>query len=156
MIRGLSSTTGNDIKQSRAFGVRLSTLETSSSSHRHQRRKHSALTHAISLCGKILKVVAGQGIEAIILQIHQDVLSRSSEFFKRIVKPEWAQMREDPDTIEMGPNHSAEEVKTYAHWLYAGTIPTREADDIRGTKSDPIWIDLVSNSIAIDYRKTMC
>jgi hypothetical protein len=102
------------------------------------------LTHRSSLCGKIVKLVAGQGDEAITLHIHQDVLVRNSEFFKRILKPEWTQLRDDPDTIEMGPTHSAEEVKSYAHWLYSGTIPTRDFDHAGDTKSDPIFIDLVS------------
>lgn len=100
--------------------------------------------NARSLGGKIVKVVAGQGKDAITLQIHQDVLSRNSEFFKRIIKPEWAELRDDPDTIDMGPTHSADEVRSYAHWLYSGTIPTRDFDHKHGTKSDPIWIDLVS------------
>jgi len=113
-----------------------------------EEHRYIRLTHTISLCGKILKVVAGQGSDAIVLQIHQDVLSQSSEFFKRIIKPEWSAMREDPDTIEM-KTYPVIDVKTYAQWLYAGTIPTREADEINGTKSDPIWIDLVSNSTTI-------
>lgn len=87
--------------------------------------------------------MAGRGNEAITLYIHQDVLSRNSEFFKRVVKPEWAELREDPDTIDMGPMHTAEEVKSYAHWLYSGSIPTRDFDRENGSKSDPIWIDLV-------------
>jgi hypothetical protein len=107
---------------------------------------NSALIHTHSLGGKIVKIKAGQGDDAIVIQMHLDVLSRNSEFFKRIVKPEWAELREDPDTIDMGPMHSAEEVRCYAHWLYSRTIPTRDFDNDNGTKSDPIWIDLVSNA----------
>jgi hypothetical protein len=99
-----------------------------------------------SLCGKIVKVKAGQGDDAVVIQIHEDVLSRNSEYFKRVIKPEWAALREDPDIIDMGPTHSADEVKSYAHWLYSGSVPTRDFDNDNGTQSDPIWIDLVSNS----------
>ncbi|KAF2025531.1 hypothetical protein EK21DRAFT_76189 [Setomelanomma holmii] len=102
------------------------------------------LTEAFDLCGKIINLKAGQGNDAVTIQIHQDVLSRNSEFFKRIVKPEWAELREDPDTIDMGPEHSAEEVKCYAHWLYSGMISTRDFDNVNGTKSDPIWVDLAN------------
>jgi hypothetical protein len=108
--------------------------------------KSTILTYNTSLCGKLLKLKAGQGDDTVVIQIHQNVLSRNSEFFKRIVKPEWAELRDDPDTIDMGPEHSADEVKYYAHWLYSGTIPTRDFDHVNGTKSDPIWIDLVPNS----------
>jgi hypothetical protein len=97
-----------------------------------------------SLSGKILKLRAGQGSSSTVLQIHQDVLARNSEYFKRVIKPEWAALREHPDIIDMGPTHTAEEVKCYAHWLYSGTIPTRDFDETDGGKSDPIWIDLVS------------
>lgn len=38
--------------------------------------------------------------------------------------------------------HSATEVTTYCHFLYSGTIPTRDFDSENDTKSDPIWIDL--------------
>jgi hypothetical protein len=80
------------------------------------------------------------------MRIHQDVLSRNSEYFKRVIKPEWAELREDPDLIDMGPMHSAQQVKSYLHWLYSGYIPTRDFDAVHGLKSDPIWVDLVSNS----------
>jgi hypothetical protein len=91
-----------------------------------------------------VKVKAGQGADAVVIHIHQNVLSRNSEYFKRVIKPEWAELRDDPDIVDMGPTHSADEVKAYAHWLYSGKVPTREFDNTNGTKSDPIWIDLVS------------
>jgi hypothetical protein len=71
------------------------------------------------------------------------VLSRHSEYFQRIIKPEWASMRDDPSVIDMGPAHSAAEVAAYTHWLYSGTIPTRDFDTVGDAKSDAIWIDLV-------------
>jgi hypothetical protein len=80
------------------------------------------------------------------------VLSRNSEFFQRVIKPEWAALREDPDIIDMGPVHSAAEVACYAHWLYSGQIPTRDFDTVSGDKSDPIWIDLVRRKQIIADR----
>jgi hypothetical protein len=106
-----------------------------------------------SLSGKILKLRAGQGPSSTVLQIHQDVLARNSEYFKRVIKPEWAALREHPDIIDMGPTHTAEEVKCYAHWLYSGTIPTRDFDETDGGKSDPIWIDLVSFCLSVSPCK---
>ncbi|KAH7085458.1 hypothetical protein BKA63DRAFT_18289 [Paraphoma chrysanthemicola] len=118
------------------------------------------LSEAFDLCGKLVRLKAGQGAAAVTIQIHQDVLSRSSEFFKRILKPEWAELRDDRDTIDMGPEHSAEEVKCYTQWLYSGTIPTRDFDHVNGTKSDPIWIDLANAYIfaekIIDQRYKRC
>lgn len=108
------------------------------------RNSRVPLGEAFDLNSKILKVKAGQGDDAITMQIHQDVLSRNSEYFKRVIKPEWAELRDDPDVIDMGPTHTAEEVKCYLHWLYPGTIPTRDFDNQNGTKSDPIWIDLAT------------
>jgi prefoldin beta subunit len=100
------------------------------------------LTHP-SLCGKLIKLVVGTGRETVAIQIHQDVLARNSEFFKRAMKPEWAELRDEPDSIDLS-SYSPEDVKVYAHWLYAGTIPTKNFDYQNGTKSDPIWLDLAN------------
>jgi hypothetical protein len=90
-----------------------------------------------------MTLTAGPPPTTISLQIHLSVLSRHSEYFQRIIKPEWASMRPDPSIIDMGPAHSAIEVAAYAHWLYSGTIPTRDFDHVGGAKSDAIWCDLV-------------
>jgi hypothetical protein len=100
--------------------------------------------HSTSLSSKIITLEAGQPPSTTTIKIHQAVLVRSSEYFKRVLKHEWASLRSDPDTIDMGPTHTASDVKTYCNWLYSGTIPTRDFDDEDGAKSDYIFIDLAS------------
>ncbi|KAH7345984.1 hypothetical protein BKA66DRAFT_576724 [Pyrenochaeta sp. MPI-SDFR-AT-0127] len=101
------------------------------------------LSEAFDLSGKFIRLAIGIGNEASTISIHQDVLSRNSEFLKRALKPEWAALRDEPDIIDLS-THSPNDVKAYAHWLYSGTIPTRDFDDENGSKSDPIWIDLAN------------
>ncbi|KAH7393936.1 hypothetical protein DE146DRAFT_746657 [Phaeosphaeria sp. MPI-PUGE-AT-0046c] len=89
------------------------------------------LSEALDLSDKLLKVKADQGNDAVTMYMHQDVLIRNSEYFKRVIKPGWANLREDPDVIDMGPTHSVEET-------------LRDFDSEHGTKSDSIWIDLAT------------
>jgi hypothetical protein len=60
------------------------------------------------------------------IQVHQSVLERSFEFFKRAVKPEWKRRCDEPDRIDI-TEHAPEVVKAYAHWLYSGKLATRKA-----------------------------
>lgn len=100
--------------------------------------------HSTSLSSRIITLKAGPHPSTTTLKIHHSVLVRSSEYFKRVLKHEWASLRDDPDTIDMGPTHTAGDVKTYCNWLYSGKIPTRDFDDQGRAKSDYIFIDLVS------------
>jgi hypothetical protein len=77
-------------------------------------------TNVDSFSGKVFKLLVAN--EKTTLQVHEKVLSSSSEFFKRAVKAEWAESRPDPDSIDMS-EHSLEDVKLYLHWLYERTLP---------------------------------
>ena len=97
-----------------------------------------------SLCGKMMKLVLGTGDEVITIPIHQEVLTRSSEFFKKSVKPEWTVMRDEAECIDTTA-HAPEVVKAYTYWLYTGKIlardiePPHEGEDIHS-----IWRDLAN------------
>ncbi|KAH4475077.1 hypothetical protein HBH88_231400 [Parastagonospora nodorum] len=55
------------------------------------------------------------------INVHQGLLGKSSEFFKRAMKPEWASLREDPDTIDLTDELSGP-VLLYVRWLYSGEL----------------------------------
>jgi hypothetical protein len=52
---------------------------------------------------------------------HQCVLTKPSEFFKRIMKPEWASMRTDAYTVDMSDD-TVEDVAIYVRWLYFNNL----------------------------------
>tara|TARA_R110002003_G_scaffold115_3_gene9956 strand:- start:398 stop:1006 length:609 start_codon:yes stop_codon:yes gene_type:complete len=54
--------------------------------------------------------------------VHQGLLCKSSEFFKRAMKPEWMEQRSDPHTIDLS-EHCKDTVTHYVQWLYTGSIP---------------------------------
>ncbi|KAI4657952.1 uncharacterized protein J4E78_006342 [Alternaria triticimaculans] len=56
------------------------------------------------------------------LQVHRGVLGKSSEFFRRAMKPEWTDRKEDSKTLDL-PEDSANIVTDYIKWLYDGEIP---------------------------------
>ncbi|KAI4606021.1 hypothetical protein J4E83_010288 [Alternaria metachromatica] len=58
------------------------------------------------------------------LQVHRGVLCKSSEFFRRAMKPEWTDRNDDPKTLDL-PEDSATIVSDYIKWLYQGEIPIR-------------------------------
>ncbi|KAI4928336.1 uncharacterized protein J4E92_005822 [Alternaria infectoria] len=95
----------------------------------------------------MITLVIGPAHEAVSIQVHQDILTRTSEFFARALKPEWAAMRERPDHIEL-PAYTVKDVETYAHWLYSGKVPARCFDLYRtfedGEENNPVWIDLAT------------
>lgn len=94
----------------------------------------------------MITLMVGTANEAVPIQVHQDILTRSSEFFARALKPQWADMRERPDRIEL-PAHLLKDVETYAHWLYSGKIPARcfnLRQNFEDEESNPIWVDLAS------------
>ncbi|KAF5851405.1 hypothetical protein GGP41_004187 [Bipolaris sorokiniana] len=53
------------------------------------------------------------------LNVHRGVLCKSSGFFRRATKPEWTELREQPDTIDL-PDDSVQTVSDYIRWLYSG------------------------------------
>lgn len=58
-----------------------------------------------------------------ILNIHQGVLTKSSDFFKRSIKPEWTSMKECPDEVKfLDDNDDIECIKDYLKWLYEGVV----------------------------------
>jgi hypothetical protein len=75
----------------------------------------------------IVKLVVGS-TELISLNVHRGNLCKSSEYFKNSMKPEWASMRDDPHTIDLGDD-SVSTVKAYIQWLYTDNIPM-DLDDI--------------------------
>ncbi|KAI4922582.1 hypothetical protein J4E90_001013 [Alternaria incomplexa] len=99
------------------------------------------------LRGPMITLVIGPAHEAVSIQVHQDILTRTSEFFARALKPEWAAMRERPDHIEL-PAYTVKDVETYAHWLYSGKVPARCFDLCRTfhdqEENNPVWIDLAT------------
>ena len=56
------------------------------------------------------------------LSVHQGVLCKSSEFFRRMMKPEWTGSRDCPNTIELS-NETGDTVSDYVKWLYGGIVP---------------------------------
>lgn len=61
------------------------------------------------------------------MRVHQGILCKTSEFFKNVMRPEWARQKADPYTINLS-DHTAADVKLYAQWLYSqkGNISTEK------------------------------
>lgn len=49
-------------------------------------------------------------------------MCKSSEFFKRATKPEWADLRENPDIIDL-TDDTVRPVSDYIRWLYSSIMP---------------------------------
>lgn len=54
--------------------------------------------------------------------VHRGVLGKSSAFFQRALKPEWAVLRDQPDVIQLS-EESIQAVKDYFSWLYTDSMP---------------------------------
>jgi len=78
------------------------------------------VTDRRSPCDKIIKLSVGSD-DPIIINVHQGVLCKSSEFFKIAMKPEWADQRDEPDTIDLCEG-TVDVVKLYVDWLYCSHI----------------------------------
>jgi hypothetical protein len=70
-----------------------------------------------------LKVKTQAG-STVILNTHRGVLCKSSCFFERAMKPEWTELREQPDVIDL-PDDSVQTVSDYVKWLYSNNMPIR-------------------------------
>jgi hypothetical protein len=81
------------------------------------------------------------------VNVHQGLLCKSSEFFKRAMKPEWASLREDPHTIHLSED-TIEVVILYVRWLYRPelqvevTMPEDNSDACRGVQSEKLYTEL--------------
>lgn len=81
------------------------------------------------------------------VHIHQSLLSKSSEFFKRALKPEWASSRKDLDTIDLRDD-LVEMVILYVRWLNEGELhiamppPKDDSDAERSTASSKVHMSL--------------
>jgi prefoldin beta subunit len=64
------------------------------------------------------------GATSEIFNVHQGLLCKSAEFFKRAMKPEWMEQRSDPHTIDLSED-CKETVTHYLQWLYTGGTPIR-------------------------------
>lgn len=59
-----------------------------------------------------------------VLNIHRGVLCKSSLFFQKAMKPEWTDLREQPDIIDLSGD-SVQTVSDYIRWLYSDNMPIK-------------------------------
>jgi hypothetical protein len=82
---------------------------------------YNEFTHNRSPADPIVTLKVGGGDQARLLRVHQGVLCKTSVFFQRAMKPEWANQRDEPHVIDMSDD-SAELVEDYINWRYSGEI----------------------------------
>ena len=93
----------------------------------------------------IIKLTVGAVPE--ILQVHKGLLCKSSEFFKRAMKSEWAGLRGEPDTIDLSGD-CTETVLLYVQWLYTKeiqlqvSVPNGCSDAKRSAAAEKMYIPL--------------
>jgi hypothetical protein len=78
-----------------------------------------SIVNTLSPCDNIVSLAVGATPD--IVRVHEGVLCKSSSYFQRAMKPEWAELREDPHTIVL-PDESLDIVKLYVQWLYSGSL----------------------------------
>lgn len=86
--------------------------------------------------------------EAVALNVHRGNLSKSSEYFRNMLKPEWASMRDEANTIHLNDD-CATTVKAYTTWLYTDTVPwdmdsigrPRQREE-RAQEAEKVYIEL--------------
>jgi hypothetical protein len=59
-----------------------------------------------------------------VLNVHRGVLCKSSGFFQRAMKPEWIELREQLDLIDLSDD-SVQTVSDYIKWLYSNNMPIK-------------------------------
>ncbi|KAF2025533.1 hypothetical protein EK21DRAFT_76196, partial [Setomelanomma holmii] len=78
-----------------------------------------------------IKLSVGEKPE--IFNVHEGLIAKSSEFFERVMKPEWMEQRSDPYTIDL-TDDVPETATLYVQWLYTGTltieVPNRGVDGV--------------------------
>lgn len=83
-----------------------------------------AATFARDLSGPIIKLIVGANKTE--LFVHRSILTSSSEFFRNATKPEWQDLRAEPNTLNLADT-DVEELSAYVHWLYFGTLPAEKS-----------------------------
>lgn len=83
------------------------------------------------------------------LNVHQSLLCKSSEFFKRVMKPEWATLREDPNIIDLSDD-ATDVVSLYVLWLYYDdvrlklSVPDDKSPANLSLESEKVFVPLAS------------
>ena len=79
------------------------------------------MTDDASLSGQSIKLVVGPE-PSTVLEVHENLICTSSDFFKRLRTGEWKEANERTTKFEEdNPNV----FQLYLHWLYRGTLPIR-------------------------------
>lgn len=68
-------------------------------------------------------ITVNVGEEGTSFVVHEAVIRKSSQFFDKAMKPEWASSRSDPRCVDLS-DEKPEVFKVYLHWLYFKTMPT--------------------------------
>lgn len=77
---------------------------------------------SIRLASPAVSVAVGQTPK--IFQVHGAILCTSSNFFRKVLKPEWTALREENKPIELtDPEDDPETFTIYVHWLYYKSLP---------------------------------
>jgi hypothetical protein len=84
----------------------------------HMVRKNDRLRPRDSI---IELLVPGVANDSVALRVHEGTLCKSSDYFKRMMKPEWVERRDCPNSIQL-PDDDFESVSDYIKWLYAGNM----------------------------------
>ncbi|KAH7095108.1 hypothetical protein FB567DRAFT_586438 [Paraphoma chrysanthemicola] len=79
----------------------------------------SNIATALDPCDPIVHLSVGSNGE--IVRVHEGILYKLSEYFKRAMKPEWKNSRSDPDTIDLSED-SKDAVSLYVKWLYSSHV----------------------------------
>lgn len=87
-------------------------------------RTHFGSLIVDSLSGGIIQVIVGSD-SLVTLYVHENVICASSDFFKAAMSSDWKESRER--SIELRDDEP-DAFQIYQHWLYCGTIPTRNGD----------------------------
>jgi hypothetical protein len=79
----------------------------------------------------IIKLLVGKNHE--ILNVHQGVLRKSSQYFRNAIKPGWGERRGCPGCLDLS-QHDLESVMLYVRWLYSHELLIKLAEP--GSYSD--------------------
>jgi hypothetical protein len=80
-----------------------------------------------------------------VLSVHRGVLCQSSEFYQSVMKPEWIQLREQPDIVGLFED-SLQAATDYIRWLYSNRISIRlynageDARDRRAEEAEKVFV----------------
>ena len=74
-----------------------------------------------SISGPIVRVALSDIDKTDEVFVHLQILRSSSKFFQSATKPEWNELRDKPNTINIRVDPQV--FKAYVHWLYTGNMP---------------------------------